>query len=71
MSRGRRRSAFWGCTASTDGGNYPMNRLKVLMIAPIFFFADYGCQVRIYEEASILQKMAHEITICSCRSILI
>lgn len=35
------------------------------MIAPTSFFADYGCHVRIYEEASILQKMGHEVVICT------
>jgi len=35
------------------------------MIAPTSFFADYGCHVRILEEALILQKMGHEITICT------
>lgn len=48
-----------------DGGNCPMKRLRVLMIAPTSFFADYGCHVRIYEEASILQKMGHEVVICT------
>ncbi len=35
------------------------------MIAPTSFFADYGGHVRILEEASILQKMGHEVTICT------
>ena len=35
------------------------------MIAPTSFFADYGCHVRIYEEVSILQKMGHEVLICT------
>ena len=48
-----------------DGGNCPMKRLRVLMLAPTSFFADYGCHVRIYEEASILQKMGHEVVICT------
>jgi glycosyltransferase involved in cell wall biosynthesis len=42
-----------------------MKNFKVLMIAPTSFFADYGCHVRILEEALILQKMGHEITICT------
>jgi len=42
-----------------------MKKFKVLMIAPTSFFADYGCHVRILEEALILQKMGHEITICT------
>jgi len=48
-----------------DGGDCSMKRLRVLMIAPTSFFADYGCHVRIYEEASILQKMGHEVVICT------
>ncbi len=35
------------------------------MIAPTSFFADYGCHVRILEEARILQKLGHEATIAS------
>ena len=35
----------------------------VLMIAPTMFFADYGCHVRILEEAVALRKMGHKITI--------
>lgn len=45
-----------------------MKKFKVLVIAPTSFFADYGCHVRIYEEASILQKMGHKITICTYRN---
>ena len=37
--------------------------LRVLMIAPTSFFSDYGCHVRIYEEAKILQKLGHRVTI--------
>ena len=36
---------------------------RVLMIAPTSFFADYGCHVRILEEARILQKLGHRVTI--------
>ena len=32
-------------------------RYRVLMVAPTSFFADYGCHVRILEEARILQKL--------------
>ena len=35
------------------------------MIAPTSFFADYGCHVRIYEEARILQKLGHHVTIAT------
>ncbi|MCX7680691.1 MAG: glycosyltransferase family 4 protein [Anaerolineae bacterium] len=37
--------------------------LRVLMIAPTSFFLDYGCHVRILEEARVLQKMGHQVTI--------
>ena len=40
-------------------------RFRVLMIAPTSFFADYGCHVRIYEEAHILQKLGHTVTIAT------
>lgn len=36
---------------------------RVLMIAPTSFFADYGCHVRILEEARILQKLGQRVTI--------
>lgn len=36
---------------------------RVLMIAPTSFFLDYGCHVRILEEARILQKMGHRVKI--------
>ncbi len=38
---------------------------NVLMIAPTSFFRDYGCHVRILEEALILRKLGHEITIAT------
>ena len=38
---------------------------RVLMIAPTSFFADYGCHVRILEEARILQSLGHSITIAT------
>jgi glycosyltransferase involved in cell wall biosynthesis len=37
----------------------------VLMIAPTSFFADYGCHVRILEEARILQQLGNRVTICT------
>jgi glycosyltransferase involved in cell wall biosynthesis len=33
------------------------------MLAPTMFFADYGCHIRILEEAVILQKLGHRVTI--------
>jgi glycosyltransferase involved in cell wall biosynthesis len=35
------------------------------MIAPTSFFADYGCHVRILEEARILQKLGSRVSICT------
>lgn len=37
--------------------------LHILMLAPTMFFADYGCHVRILEEANVLQRMGHRVTI--------
>lgn len=39
--------------------------LKVLMIAPTSFFADYGCHVRILEEAQYLRDAGHKVVICT------
>jgi glycosyltransferase involved in cell wall biosynthesis len=36
---------------------------NVLMIAPTSFFLDYGCHVRIAEEAWILEKLGNQVTI--------
>lgn len=41
-----------------------MNRsFRVLMIAPTSFFLDYGCHVRILEEARVLERLGHRVTI--------
>jgi glycosyltransferase involved in cell wall biosynthesis len=36
---------------------------RILMVAPTSFFADYGCHVRILEEARVLQKLGHKVTV--------
>jgi glycosyltransferase involved in cell wall biosynthesis len=36
---------------------------RVLMLAPTSFFGDYGCHVRILEEARALQALGHRVTI--------
>ena len=41
---------------------------KILMIAPTSFFSDYGCSVRILEEARILQARGNELIICTYRN---
>jgi len=35
------------------------------MVAPTSFFSDYGCSVRILEETRVLQRMGHELTVCT------
>jgi glycosyltransferase involved in cell wall biosynthesis len=46
----------------------PGRAYRVLMIAPTSFFADYGCHVRILEEARVLQKLGHHVTIATYRN---
>jgi glycosyltransferase involved in cell wall biosynthesis len=41
----------------------PRRSYNILMLAPTMFFADYGCHVRILEEAVILRKLGHRVTI--------
>jgi glycosyltransferase involved in cell wall biosynthesis len=38
------------------------------MIAPTSFFSDYGCSVRILEEAKILQGLGNKLTVCTYRN---
>jgi glycosyltransferase involved in cell wall biosynthesis len=40
-------------------------KLRILMVAPTSFFADYGCHVRILEETRALQSRGHEVLICT------
>jgi glycosyltransferase involved in cell wall biosynthesis len=37
--------------------------LRILSVAPTSFFNDYGCHVRILEEARALQALGHDVTI--------
>lgn len=41
---------------------------KILMIAPTSFFSDYGCSVRILEEAHVLQRRGNEVIVCTYRN---
>lgn len=41
---------------------------RVLMIAPTSFFADYGCHVRIYEQARGLAARGHTVRLCTYHS---
>ena len=45
-------------TISPDEKSY-----NILMIAPTMFFADYGGHIRILEEAKILRRFGHRVTI--------
>ena len=38
------------------------------MIAPTSFFADYGCHVRILEEARVLNRLGHQVVVCTYRN---
>jgi glycosyltransferase involved in cell wall biosynthesis len=40
---------------------------RILMIAPTSFFSDYGCSVRILEEARALRGLGNQLTICTYR----
>jgi glycosyltransferase involved in cell wall biosynthesis len=56
--------------ATTHPRNIPASQvehgaLRILMIAPTSFFADYGCHVRILEEARILEELGHRVTVCT------
>lgn len=37
--------------------------MRILSLAPTSFFGDYGCHVRILEEARALQALGHQVTI--------
>jgi glycosyltransferase involved in cell wall biosynthesis len=41
----------------------PPMGLRVLSLAPTSFFGDYGCHVRILEEARALKALGHDVTI--------
>lgn len=41
------------------------NHLRILMVAPTSFFADYGCHVRILEEVRALQARGHIVRVCA------
>ena len=50
------------------GKGTTQQKYKILMIAPTSFFSDYGCSVRILEEAKILQARGNDLTICTYRN---
>jgi len=50
-------------SGSNKIGEPEERRFRILMVAPTSFFADYGCHVRILEEARVLQRRGHTVTI--------
>jgi len=50
-------------TDSKQSGGQEQRRFRILMVAPTSFFADYGCHVRILEEARVLQRRGHTVTV--------
>lgn len=57
-----------GSAVSDRGQEDGIQPYNILMIAPTSFFSDYGCSVRILEEARILQRLGNEIRICTYRN---
>lgn len=51
-----------------SGESIPTKAYKILMIAPTSFFSDYGCSVRILEEARVLQRLGNAVTVCTYRN---
>jgi glycosyltransferase involved in cell wall biosynthesis len=56
-----------GISAVDSEGTTALKPYRVLMIAPTSFFSDYGCSVRILEEARALQRLGNQVTICTYR----
>lgn len=50
-------------TRKEEVASPPVTTRRVLMVAPTMFFADYGCHVRIYEEAVALRDLGHTVRI--------
>lgn len=52
----------------TDAQSTADETYRILMVAPTSFFSDYGCSVRILEEARVLQRRGNNVTICTYRN---
>jgi glycosyltransferase involved in cell wall biosynthesis len=52
----------------SEGDGSVLEPYKILMIAPTSFFSDYGCSVRILEEARVLQRLGHDLVVCTYRN---
>lgn len=42
--------------------------MRVLFVAPTSFFADYGCHVRILQQARAAQALGHQVLLCTYRT---
>ncbi len=51
--------------ARTGDGSVTNRAYRILKLAPTSFFADYGCHVRIYEEAKALGRLGSDVVICT------
>jgi len=52
-------------SAASEAAWSGFGHFSILKIAPTFFFADYGCHVRILEEIRALQSMGHRPVLCT------
>lgn len=52
-----------GIASAAMGAPPAVRPLRVLMVAPTSFFLDYGCHVRILEEARVLQGLGQRVAI--------
>src|SRR5450756_2614870 len=54
-----------GAQPVPEAGSTRPGGFSVLKIAPTFFFADYGCHVRILEEIRVLTELGHRAVLCT------
>lgn len=66
-SRAAKAATELGSSLSNGEGS-ALQPYKILMIAPTSFFSDYGCSVRILEEARVLQRLGHDLVVCTYRN---
>ena len=56
-------SPYVDTTSGAYQADTSIGGLRILSIAPTSFFSDYGCHVRILEEARALKTLGHRVTI--------
>ncbi|MBC7225046.1 MAG: glycosyltransferase, partial [Anaerolineae bacterium] len=42
--------------------------MRILFVAPTSFFADYGCHVRILQQARAARTLGHQVLLCTYRT---